>query len=161
MNKEQILAEKAFYTGSKLTSEEIDILKHSIYKNLVNIIEPPVSCERLFEDVEAALDNPVVEDIDQPINFKPKKHYNKFNTDLSKINLRELVLDIENKFNLDLSNFSPSKYRTIDIDALRTFINDYKNKHVFDMHTANYLADLIDNKEYSVYDILYRLYIML
>jgi hypothetical protein len=159
MNKKELkrLAEDYFLKGKKLTDEERNILKESKYAKILKENTPSFNAV-----LETALPTATVEDYEDEAPYRPfkseKKLYSHFNTGLQRNIIRDLGDEIDDAFNLDITNFSPSKFREIDVNSLKQFIKDYADKHAFDKFTKQHLHEIAEDKSEDPVRILYRIY---
>ncbi len=146
MDKKEIklLAEQHYFGGKVLTTEEYGILMDSKYHN---IVKPLDMFTQIVEDV---IKN------EEPKPPRKRRGYN-FAAGLDKRSLKDLVDKIEEVFDLDINNSSPSKYRKVDMDSFKRVIQEYADRNIFDENTKSYITGLLDPKS-TVYSILDSLY---
>jgi hypothetical protein len=148
VNKKEIklLAEQHYFGGKVLTTEEYGILKGSKYHSIVKPID---EFTQLVEDV-------ITGEAGRRKICRRSRRYN-FAAGLDKRSLKDLVDEIEEKFDLDINNSSPSKYRKVEIESFKRFIQEYTDRNIFDDNTKSYITGLLDPKS-TVYSILDSLY---
>lgn len=149
MNKYEIkrLAEQHYFNGKQLTIEEIRILKASKYAKLIKE-------KSLFDTVVESTMNPPAP---KPVRERMKYGKQIYRNGVDEITLREMVDDIEEIFDLDISNANPRKYQEVDVERLKTFIREYADKNIVDDATTYYIEKLLSG-ENTVPSILHSLY---
>ena len=148
MNNKQLkrLAEKHFYLGKELTPEETFLLENSKYKS---IVKKETKFSKMLEQYSYG-------EQEQPFKVKYTKRRRMSSPGIDKSVVRDLVDDIEDKFNLGIENPSPGKYDSINVDEVKQFIQQYADKNLFDGNMLREVKDIMDSE--TVYDILHKLY---
>jgi hypothetical protein len=148
MNKKQLkrLAEKHFYLGKKLTPEESFILENSKYKN---IVKKETKFSKMLEQYSYG-------EQEQPFKVKYTKRRRMAIPGIDKSVVRDLVDDIEDRFNLGIENSSPGKYNNVDVNEVKQFIQQYADKNLFDGNMLREVQDVMNSE--TVYDVLHKLY---
>lgn len=135
------LADNYFYKNYPITQDEYSKLKSSPYK-------------RIFESKPYDSKNMLVENFEVKRVRKNKVPH--FHVGVEKFNIRDLVDLIESKFNLDLSHSLYNRYSKINIDELKSTIEEFKNKTLMNSETRNHIQQMLDKE--VLHDILYILY---
>jgi hypothetical protein len=148
MNNKQLkrLAEKHFYLGRKLTPEESFLLENSKYKS---IVKKESKFSKMLEQYSFG-------EQEQPFKVKYTKRRRMSIPGIDKSIVRDLVDDIEDKFNIGIENSSPAKYDSVNVDEVKQFIQQYADKNLFDGNMLREVKDVMDSE--TVYDILHKLY---
>jgi hypothetical protein len=149
MNEKQIkkLATEHYYFGKNLTLRERNILRKTKYKRL---IKEDNMFDQIFENAIANSETP--KEFDPP-KCLPMTRHSKVNQTL----IRDLVDQIENKFNLDIDNPSPRKYLDIDLSQLKSYIENYANKETNNDETESFLLSCIKRAK-SPMTVMHHLY---
>jgi hypothetical protein len=157
MNKKEIkqLAEDYFFRGKKLSTEERNIIKESKYSRVLRDNTP--TFDSMFENVATSFQGDTDEASYRPFKAS-KKTYSHFHTGIQRKVVQDLGDEIDDALNLDITNFSPSKFREVDVNVLKTLIKNYADKHVFDKPTKQFLLDIVNDKTQDPVKILYRIY---
>lgn len=140
------LAEQHFFLGKKLTPEETFLLENSKYKS---IVKKDSKFSKMLEQYNYG---------EQEEPFKPRtvKRRRMYTPGVDKRTINDLVDDIEDKYNLGIENASPSKYKAVNVDEIKQFIQQYADKNVLDSTTSREITNVLDSD--SVYTILHKLY---
>lgn len=140
------LAEQHFFLGKKLTPEETFLLENSKYKG---IVKKDGKFSKMLEQYNYG---------EQEEPFKPRtvKRRRMYTPGVDKRTINDLVDDIEDKYNLGIENASPSKYKAVNVDEVKQFIQQYADKNVLDSTTSREITNVLDSD--SVYTILHKLY---
>ena len=96
---------------------------------------------------------PVTRKIESP--YRPR-YYNAIN----KSYLRDLIDDVEEKFNLGTYNRSLYKFEDINIDMLKEFISQHCARNLMDKEypgTCKQISEIVDGED-NAYDLMYKLY---
>jgi hypothetical protein len=157
MNKKDIkqLAEDYFFRGKKITAEERNILKESKYSRVLRNDTPVF--DSMFENVVTSMEEEKDEAPYRPFKAA-KKPYSHFHTGIQRKAVKDLGDEIDDALDLDITNFSPSKFREVDVNVLKTLIKNYADKHVFDKVTKQFILDIANDKTQDPIKILYRIY---
>lgn len=142
--KLKLLAERHTLMGQPLTADEIDQLKTSKYNTIVDDTKVARHFDNLVEQYTAAAET---------IKKAPVSSLS-----ASQREVRELLDEVEDRFNLDVTNLSHLKYKNADIEAIKRFVIQYATDELFDANTLEYLNDLVARPNATVYDIFYSLF---
>ena len=134
------LAENHYYTGKALTYAQYDALKDTKY---ANIITKPSRFKSLIEGVG-----------NEPTEKPSRRKYHGMGLD--KGTIRNLIDDIEDKFELEVCNTSRRKFSDVDINELREFITTWSARNVMDKPTQQHIDDIIIKGD-NIYLILGKL----
>jgi hypothetical protein len=152
------LAADYFYRNRKLTEKERFIVESSPFGNVLKPAETATKFNKILE--QYGMDNGVVDLMDVPeglpkrkSNYTPwiKKHY-----------VRELLDQIEEKFNVGMYNVGVGKYKNIDCDILKQFVQNFVSRNRIQSgsnETAEELLDIANNCG-DVYKVMYKLYFL-
>ena len=153
------LAEKHFYGGKKLTTKEQFLVENSPFAGVLRRDSNNTSFYKILE--QYGMDNnvnltdtkPVTRTVEKP--YKPR-YYNLIN----KQYLRDLIDDVEDKFNLGVYNKSLYKFEGINVGVLKDFINQHCMGNLIDKEypgTCKQISEIIDTED-NAYDLMYKLY---
>jgi len=127
------LATEHYYFGKNLTLKERNLLRKTKYKRL---IKEDNMFDQIFENALATSE--------APKEFEPAKSIPM--TNHSKVNktvVRDLVDQIEKKFNLDIDNPSPRKYLDVNLANLKSYIENYANQEAINQETEDFLLGCV------------------
>lgn len=150
MNKKQLkkLAEDHYYTGKKLTPEEVFLLEQSKYKGIVKK-------ESNFKKIFEYFATPYKEE--ENSYTAPLRKWKRMRMpSLNRRGVGSLIDEIEEKYGLGIENFSLTKYDTVNLEELKSFIKEYLDKNVLDTTTEKEINDALDSD--TVYMLLYKLH---
>ena len=152
MDKRQLkkLAYDYYYNDKRLTVEERNILLNSKYSTILD------GKKRAFD---AVFENAVPMPGEEVMVQKPKrmvKFIDKPYPHVQRLRLVDLIDGIHNRFNLDIDNTSPSKYRDVNLDELKNHICSHCEHELMDDETRNYINQALVHD--NIYNLLHDLY---
>lgn len=128
------LATEHYYFGKNLTLKERNLLRKTKYKRL---IKEDNMFDQIFENALATTEAPKEF---EPSKSLPMTHRSK----VDKVLIRDLVDQIEKKFNLDIDNPSPRKYLDVNLEELKNYIKNYAAQEALNDDTEEFLLSCID-----------------
>ena len=159
LRKIKKLAEKHFYCGKSLTDKERFLVENSPFADVLRPDKKNATFYKVLEqygmenNVNLTDNRPVTRTVEKP--YKPR-YYNSIN----KGYLRELIDDVEEKFNLGTYNRSMYKFEGINVDLLKEFINQHCARNMIDREypgTCKQITEVTDEED-NAYDLMYKLY---
>lgn len=151
MNKKQLkqLAEQHFYLGRKLTAQEKFLLENSKYKNVIKN-----NNTRFGKIMEQYSDYYGEEE--PKFEIRTVKRKRMFTPGIDRNNVKELIDEVEEKFNLGIENPDFRKYSGVNMDELKLFIQQYADKNIMSHATQHEINEILDSD--SAITILHKLY---
>jgi hypothetical protein len=158
--KLKALAEEYHFTKRKLTVEERNALLESEYAHL---IRPDGKFEELFETFLPKEEAEIKETNITPKGKKVKRIH--LYPGISRNRINHLVGDLEDHFNIGISNPSLTKIEDVDYELFKEYVKRYIEEQLIDdTETGKYLKNLIGAKYedlpgeaiYSIMRCLYR-----
>lgn len=134
------LATEHYYFGKNLTLKERNLLRKTKYKRL---IKEDNMFDQIFENALATTEAPKEF---EPSKSLPMTHRSKVN----KVLIRDLVDQIEKKFNLDIDNPSPRKYLDVNLEELKNYIKNYVVQEALNDDTEEFLLSCINGAKTSM-----------
>lgn len=122
------LAEKYYYGHCKITPAQRAILENSKYSNLLGVKRDYHEFDKILEQFAQSSNVDPATVTEQPV-AKSQKYY-MFQTRLGEI--KDMIDEIEDAFFLDLGNFGLDRYKNIDVEQMKSFINQYVSSKITD-----------------------------
>jgi hypothetical protein len=134
------IAEAHYYTGKPLSYIEYDALKNTEYANVIN---------------KPSIFKGLIESLDIPDNPKQRRRGSDFNGGIDKRTVKNLIDDVEERFNLEIFNVDAGKYKNVNIDELRNFVSNWNKRNVMDQDTTDCIDRALEHD--NVYLVLAKL----
>lgn len=149
------LAEKCYYGNYKPTPAQQVILENSKYGHLLGVKRNYHEFDKILEQFAETSNVDPATVTDQPV-AKSQKYY-MFQTRLGEI--KDLIDEIEDAFFLDLGNFGLDRYKNIDVNQMKSFINQYASSKITDGTLREEIKKAVAAT--SPWSIMYRLRMLL
>jgi len=152
------LAADYLYRNRKLTEKERFLVESSPFKGVLRHSDVANTFSKVLE--QYGNDNGIIDLMDLPEGM-PRRKTN-YTPWINKNYVKELLHQIEEKFNLGMYNVGVGKYKNVDCDILKRFVQDFVVRNRIQgasNETAEELLDIANNCG-DVYKVMYKLYFL-